>query len=64
MGIGQHFENSFGLCVEMSGNNDNNFAPSLPWSLFEIIGDCFGTLVFRCGSCAPSMKYFAQNNHL
>ena len=39
-------------------NDNNNFAPSIFWSLCEFVGDYFiWTLVFFFGSYVPSEKY-------
>ena len=43
---------------EVAVNNDNNnLAPSLFWSLCEIIGDCLVASIFLFECCAPSEKY-------
>ena len=38
-------------------NDNNNFAPSIFWSLCEFVGDCFGPRYFSEGVSV-------QNNHL
>ena len=45
-------------------NDNNNFAPSLFWSLCEFVGDCFGPRHFTLGAALPQKNTSAQNNHL
>ena len=35
-------------------NDNNNFAPSIFWSLCEFGGDCFGPRYFSSGAYPPS----------
>ena len=45
-------------------NDNNNFAPSLFWSLCEFVGDCFGPRYFSSGAALPQKNTSVQNNHL
>ena len=45
-------------------NDNNNFAPSIFWSLCEFVGDCFGPQYFSSGASLPQKNTLAQNNHL
>ena len=45
-------------------NDNNNFAPSIFWSLCEFVGDCFGPRHFSSGAALPQKNTSAQNNHL
>ena len=49
--------NALEVLVEMSEivviNDNNNFAPSLFWSLCEMVYDHFDASVFFFGSCIP-----------
>ena len=38
-------------------NDNNNFAPSIFWSLCEFVSDCFGPRYFFFESYVPSEKY-------
>ena len=44
-------------------NDNNNFAPSLFWSLCEFVGDCFGPQYFSSGAALPQKNISVQNNH-
>ena len=44
--------------------DNNNFAPSLFWSLCEFVGDCFGPRYFSSGAALPQKNTSVQNNHL
>ena len=45
-------------------NDNNNFAPSLFWSLCEFVGDCFRPLYFSSGAALPQKNTSVQYNHL
>ena len=45
-------------------NDNNNFAPSIFWSLCEFVGDCFGPWYFSSGITLPQKNTSVQNNHL
>ena len=45
-------------------NDNNNFVPSLFWSLCEFVGDCFGPRYFSSGAALPQKNTSVQNNHL
>ena len=42
-------------------NDNNNFAPSIFWSLCEFVGNCFGPWSFSPGAYAPSENYLDLN---
>ena len=37
-------------------NDNNNFAPSIFWSLCEFVSDCFGPRYFSSGATLPHRK--------
>ena len=45
-------------------NDNNNFAPSIFWSLCEFVGDCFGPRYFSLGATLPQKNTSVQNSHL
>ena len=45
-------------------NDNNNFAPSIFWSLSEFVGVCFGPRYFSSEAKLPQKNTSVQNNHL
>ena len=46
-------------CLRAVINDNNNFVPSIFWSLCEFVNDCFWTYVFFFGNYTPSEKYLS-----
>ena len=45
-------------------NDNDNFAPSIFWSSWEFVGNCFGPLCFSSRATLPQKNTSVQNNPL